>query len=108
MSGDKDRLFELRAINRTLSIAHAEKIDHYLNEVIRTKNRRKMWIAIDGSRMQNEIAEESGVSQRAVSGFLSTLSDAGLIEYKQLKPPRKIIDHIPSKWLTTIGEEQGG
>ena len=100
-----DRLFELRAIKRILSIAHSEKIDAYLNEVIRTPNRRKMWIAIDGHRKQNDIADEVGVSQMAVSKFLRVISDARLVEYEQGEPPMKIIDHVPEEWLKDTNEE---
>lgn len=105
MTGVEDWLFELIAIKRTLSIAHSDKLDAYLNEVIRTPNRRKMWIAIDGQRMQNDIADEVGVSQMAVSKFLKVVSDARLVEYEQGEPPRKIIDHIPAEWIKDTNEE---
>lgn len=105
MSDIEDRLFELKVIKRILSIAHSDKLDAYLNEIIKTPNRRNMWIIIDGQRMQNDIAGEVGVSQMAVSKFLKVVSDAGLVEYEQGKPPRKLIDHIPADWLKDANEE---
>ena len=99
MTEIEDELFELRAIKRVLGIAHSGKLDVYLNEVITTPNRRKMWIAINSERMPNDIAEEVGVSAMAVSLFLKSVTDVNLVEYKQGKPPRKIIDHVPTKWL---------
>jgi len=106
MGDVENRLFELRAIKRTLSIAHSEKIDDYLNEVITSENRRKMWIAINGERMPNDIAEEVGVSAMAVSRFLKSVIDANLVEYAKGYPPMKIIDHVPSKWLITTEEKE--
>lgn len=105
MTEIKDELFELRAIKRILGIAHSDKLDVYLNEVITTPNRKKMWIAIDGQRMQNDIAKEASVSTMAVSNFLKVVSDARLVEYIQGKPPRKLVDHVPANWLSDIEEE---
>ncbi|MHA1971605.1 MAG: hypothetical protein ACTSW1_01360 [Candidatus Hodarchaeales archaeon] len=92
-------LFLLKGIQRTLSIANAERIDAYLNEVITTENRRKMWIMLDGERMPNQIAEESGVSSMAVSLFLKTVLEANLVIYDKGSPPKRLIDHIPADWL---------
>ena len=105
MSDAENYLFELRAIKRTLGIAYTEKIDAYLNEVIRTPTRRKMWIALDGERLPNEIATEVGVTPAAVTFFLKTVTNARIVEYVQGQPPRKIIDHIPSEWLIEVEDE---
>lgn len=106
MTEFEDELFELRAIKRILSIAHSDKLDVYLNEVITTHNRRKMWIALDGQRLPNDIAKEVGVSAAAVTYFLKTITDARLVEYEQGKPPRKIIDHVPTQWLEDPKEDK--
>lgn len=105
MSVAENYLFELRAIKRTLSIAYAEKVDAYLNEVIRTPIRRKMWIALDGERLPIEIATEVGVTPAAVTFFLKTVTNARIIEYVRGQPPRKIIDHIPSDWFIEVEDE---
>lgn len=104
MSDIEDRLFELRAIKRTLNIAHSEKIDEYLNEVITSEIRRKMWISINGERMPNDIAKVVGVSAMAVSLFLKAVSDVNLVAYVKGNPPMKIIDHVPSDWLSANDE----
>ena len=105
MSDVEKIIFQLRAINRTLGIAYAEKLDAYLNEVIRTPVRRKMWIALNGTRLPNEIATEVDVSPAAVTYFLKTITNARIVEYIQGQPPRKIIDHIPFEWLIEVEDE---
>jgi len=100
----KELLFELRSIKRTLNIAHSQQIDTYLNDIIKSENRRKMWIAIDGEKMSNEIAEEANVTPMAVSNFLKLVSELSLVQYRQGNPPKKIIDHIPAEWVKENNE----
>ncbi|MHA1972624.1 MAG: hypothetical protein ACTSW1_06520 [Candidatus Hodarchaeales archaeon] len=103
---NEEIISELKAIKRLLSIANSSQLDAYLDQLITTSNRRKIWIAINGQRLQNDIAEEVGVSQMAVSKFLKILTDAKLIEYKQYSPPTKIIDYIPAPWLAQADNEE--
>jgi len=63
-----------------------------------------MWIYIDGSRYQPELAELSGVSQQAVSYFLQEAKLVGIIEYPKGRPPYKILDYVPPKWLDLVGD----
>ena len=95
---------ELRAIKRILILAHSDKINAYLNEVITSENRRNMWIAINGEHMPNDIAKKVGVSTMAVSKFMKTVIDAHLVDYVKGNPPKKIIEHVPADWLKERNE----
>lgn len=105
MSDVEDRLFELRAIKRTLTIGHSEKLDAYLDEVITTPNRRKMWMHVDGVNDTVAISDIVGVSHQAVRDFLKVMKAAGLVEWEPRGIPRRIIDHIPANWLKDSEEE---
>ena len=99
---DKELIIINKGIRRILSIAHSEKLDTYLNDVIKTDARKKMWIAINGKNMAFELSQIGNVSLMAVSYFLKILTNAGLIEYEQGKAPIKIISHVPSDWLSLL------
>jgi len=99
MSDVEDRLFELKAIKKTLTIAHAKALDDYLSKVITTDPRKKIWMNIDGINRQQELAEIGDIKQPSVSEFLDRLKIAGLIEYDSKNPPKRLIDHIPASWL---------
>lgn len=63
-----------------------------------------MWIYIDGKRNQPELAKLSGTSQPAVSYFLQEAKLAGIIENQKGTPPKKILDYVPPKWLSLVGD----
>lgn len=99
MSDVKDKLFELKAIKKTLTIAHAKALDDYLSKVITTDPRKIIWMNIDGINRQQELAEIGDIKQQSVSEFLDRLKKAGLIEYDSKNPPKRLIDHVPASWL---------
>ena len=96
---------ELKSIKLLLSITNSVQLDSYLNKIITTENRRKIWIAIDGQHMQNEIAIEVGVSQKAVSKFLKILTESKLIDYKPYTPPTRNIDYVPASWFVQDSDD---
>lgn len=95
-------LEELQAIKFLLTLGNSESIDAYMNKVITTTTRRKMWTLIDGVKGQTDIAKEVGTSAAAVSYFLTSVQIAGLVKYDSKNPPRRVIDYIPSEWLKEI------
>lgn len=104
---EEDKLFELRAIKKTLAIAHADKLDDYLNTIIK-RERKKMWVYIDGKNDTKTIAEKSKVTTRAVTIFLNYAVEIGIVEWEPRGNPKRVIDHIPADWLKDIDEEQDG
>ncbi len=92
-------LSELKRISKILLLANARLIEAELSKVIRTNERRKMWVLIDGDRMPQQIAQESQVSAAAVSNFLASSSAAGLVDYVKGRPPRRLLDYVPAEWV---------
>jgi len=100
-------LDELKKISRLLLLIHGDAIERELSKIATTKERKKMWVLIDGTRMSKEIAEIVGVTPAAVNVFLRQLSEVGLAENPRGKPPRRIIDYVPPSWLELLEEEEG-
>jgi hypothetical protein len=102
---ETDRIIEeLQAVKFLLTLSNNEKIDEYINKVITTTVRKKMWTLIDGSRMPTDISKDAGVTSMAVSYFLSSVVNAGLIKYEKGTPPRRIINYTPPDWAKEIEE----
>jgi len=99
VSTDEKILYELQAIKKILILNNSSVLDDYLSQIITTDVRKKIWMNIDGIKLQKELVEISGVSQPSVSDFLDILKMAGLIEYKSRSPPRRLIDYTPVSWL---------
>ena len=96
-------LRELQKISKILMLANAEIVENELSKIASTEDRKKMWVLIDGQRMPKEIADTVGVTPMAVSYFLSSAVTAGLIEYIQGTPPRRILDYVPPAWIEATG-----
>lgn len=95
-------LRELRKISKILILANASVIEKELSKIATSNARKKMWVLIDGKRMAKDIAKEIGVTQMAVSYFLSAAVAAELIEYAPREPPSKILDYVPPSWLELV------
>lgn len=96
-------LSELRNIKAILAFSNSNIIEKRLSEMIKTKARKLMWIYCDGTRTQTQIAELAGVSQQAVSYFLSEAKLAGIVDYSPGKEPFKVLDYVPPIWLDLVG-----
>jgi len=95
-------LRELKKISKILTLASASSLEKELEKIASTNDRKKMWVLIDGKRRQREIAADAGVTQAAVSYFLSAAVAAELIEYPRGEPPRRIIDYVPPAWIELV------
>ena len=104
-------LRELKKISKILTLANASSLEKELEKIASTNDRKKMWVLIDGKRRQREIATDAGVTQAAVSYFLSAATAAELIEYPRGEPPRRVIDYVPPTWIELVKlppSEEGG
>lgn len=108
MSESKEELSELKKISKILLLANAETIERELSKIATSDVRKKMWVLIDGSRSQTDIARAVGVTQAAVSYFISAAVEAQLVENPPGKPPRRVLDYVPPSWLELVVLEQGG
>jgi len=95
----KKFLHELQAIKKILMLHNTDAIDEYLSQITSTEVRRKIWMNIDGIKLQKDLVELSGIAQPSVSSFLDILKYAGLIEYDSRNPPRRLIDYTPASWF---------
>jgi hypothetical protein len=96
---------ELKLINKILTIAHANQIEAELIKLASTDDRKRMWILIDGNRMTKDISQRTGMAIRTVDLFLQQANKAGFIDNPPRKPPVKLINYTPIKWLDLIKEE---
>jgi DNA-binding MarR family transcriptional regulator len=92
-------LRELQKISKLLILANASAIEKELSSLASTDERKKMWILMDGKKMPKDIAEQVGVTPMAVSYFISSAVAAGLVEYSQGTPPRRVLDYVPPAWI---------
>lgn len=93
---------ELQGIKRILTLRYSDDIESYMNAVITTATRRKIWVNIDGMKTVSEIANDVDVSDQAVTGFLRVVRAANLVEWQPREIPRRLIEHIPAEWLEEI------
>jgi DNA-binding MarR family transcriptional regulator len=92
-------LRELQKISKLMILANGAAIEKELSSVASTEERKRMWILMDGKNMPKDIAQKVGVTPMAVSYFISSGVAAGLIEYSQGVPPRRILDYVPPGWI---------
>lgn len=74
-----------------------------LQGIVSSREREKMYALMDGKRSQAEIAKEAGVTQAAVSQFISTLVENDLVNIVRdgaLKRPVRKYDIRTGKKLT--------
>jgi len=92
-------LRELVKISKILALTNASALERELAKVATTPERKKIWVAIDGTRTQQQIADAAGVAQSAVSKFLEAAQAADLVEYEKPRPPRRKLDYVPPLWV---------
>lgn len=75
-----------------------------LQKVVSSPERKKMYALMDGTRTQAEIAREVGVTQPAVSQFISALVENELVGFIRIGAFKKPV----SKYDITTGRKIGG
>lgn len=101
-NGESSVLLELKKMSKILILANSAIIEQELSKIANSDARKKMWVLIDGKRMQKAIADEVGVTQAAVSYFLTALAAAEFVEYNKGEPPRRILEYIPPAWIDIV------
>jgi len=89
---------EISAIKRYARFQARDAISTTLNKVATTPERQQMWRLADGTRSNEEIATQIGVSLRSVQYFVQEAEDAGLIIVEKRGYPKRIEDIIPPEW----------
>ena len=92
-------LHELKKISKILLLSNAETIEKEISKIANSETRKKMWVLLDGKRLQKDIAKEVGVTHAAVSYFITAGAAANLIEYNKGEAPSRILDYIPPSWI---------
>src|SRR5437867_1609026 len=98
----EDLVRELRKISRVLILTNGSVIEKELSKIASSKERKRMWVYLDGKKMPKDIADAVKVTAQAVSLFLNAGVALELIEYQRGKPPRRILDYVPPEWLSLV------
>lgn len=99
MTTDDDILKELRNITKIIIISNGHTIERELEKYATSKDRKKIWILIDGKNQVDKIAKTVSKTRRAVEIFLKILEEASLVERPYNKPPIRRLDYVPPSWI---------
>lgn len=102
LNSDNITLWELKKISKVLILSNASIIEKEIAKIANTDERKKVWVLLNGKRMAKEIADEVGITVRAVRYFLVAAATAELIEYTEREPPRRILDYVPPSWIELV------
>ena len=99
-------LNELKKIARILTLANGDALERELSKYATTDERKKVWVLINGERLPDSLAKESGMKASGVYSYLKRLTNADLIETPYGKPPVKLVDYVPASWLGLFEQEE--
>ena len=102
MSENDEHLAELKKISKILILSYGDQLEKELEKLATTEDRKRVWVLIDGKLTAKEIADKVKLTLRAVNIFLDILEKAGWIENPWGKPPKRIIDYVPPKWIELL------
>ena len=100
-----DELAELKNISKILALVNAKTIETELLNYATTKDRKRVWVLINGQRVSKEIAELIGITERGVNKILKVFETAELIENPRGKPPKRLLNYVPPSWLELVEVE---
>ena len=100
-----DELAELKKISKILALVNAKAIEVELSKYATTKERKRVWVLIDGQRGSREISKLIGITERGVNKILRVFETAELIENLWGKPPKRLLDYVPASWLELVRVE---
>lgn len=89
---------EVSLIRRYLEFQITDFVKEELDKIASTHERKMIWMSLDGTMTTQGIAEEVGISIRAVQYFIKQLRELNLIAEKKKGYPQRRIDIFPSKW----------
>lgn len=91
-------LKEIKELKRYMKILSSTAITNQLNKVATTPERQQVWRLADGSRSNDEISKNIGVSLRTVQYFVQEAENMGLVTNEKRGYPKRIEDVIPKEW----------
>ncbi len=97
-----EELVELRKISKILLLSNADSVERHLSEYATTDERRRIWVMIDGTRTQEEIAKLLHLARRTVNIFVNVLTASDLVEARRGEPPKRILDYVPPSWIELV------
>ena len=105
MANEEEILKELRKMSKILIMSNGANLEAEIEKYATSNDRKKIWVLIDGKKQSDEIAKNIGLTKRAVDIFLKILEDASLVERQYNKPPTRILDYVPAKWIEMVQTE---
>lgn len=81
-----------------LEFQSTDLIKSRLEKIASTLERKQIWILLDGTRTNSEIAKTLEISPRAVQYFIKQLRNSDLIVDKEKGCSQKRINLVPSEW----------
>ena len=90
-------LDEITKIRQLIEILARDKLKDEIERIATTESRKKMWNLIDGLKSTSDLAEEVGISQRAVQMFIKDLQEVDLIEVEKRGYPKRKFDRFISE-----------
>jgi len=103
-----EELEELKKITRILTLAHSQILEREISKYASTDKRKMIWVLIDGTNMPQDMIDKIQIKRRTVYDFLEVLDQADLIENPKRKPPRRLVDFVPSSWIELLEREAEG
>jgi len=95
---------EIVKIRQLLEMNVKDNLRNELEKILTTKERKIVWALSDGFTDTKTIAEEAGISQRAVQITIRDLQNADFLVVERRGFPRRKFDYVPSEWKY---EEEG-
>jgi len=92
-------LFELKKLNRIISLVNGSKLESELEKYISTDERKKVWTLINGERNVSDLINLSRLKRRSVYEFLEILENAALVQRRYSGCPTRMIDYVPATWI---------
>lgn len=89
---------ELKTVRHLLEISMRNDLRKDIELVATTVERRKIYTLIDGFSSTEDIAQKTGVTQRAVQLMIKDLLDAGLVTMERRGCPKRTFDYVPPEW----------
>lgn len=99
---DEDMFQELRKISKILIMSNGANLEKELSNYATNDDRKRIWALMDGNRQADDIVKATGLKKSAVYGFLKNLESAQLVERQHGKPPKRLLDYVPSSWVELI------
>lgn len=96
---------EIVKIRQLLEITVKDNIKKELERILTTKKRKMVWALSDGFTDTQTIAEQAGISQRAVQITVRDLQNADFLVLERRGFPKRKFDYVPLEWRHRTNSE---